>query len=183
MLGDDTVTKLGPSHFTHITCPWGRRGQNIGLRYFCHISTFLPPGHPCFTNTCLLFTCYLPIQPRHVSALKHTKKKTLFVLLSILFVCSFLVLILFLYLHCLICFTFYLSILFISFFLASQFSRNARPFPFITTDKNLRSAPVLYATILMHLRQRLKCTIVITHCPSSVRRRELFTLSTSPLNH
>ena len=181
MLGDDTVTKLGSSHFTDITCPWGRRGQNIGLGYFCHIPTLLPPGHPCFTNTCLLFTCYLPIQPRHVSALKH---KTSIRIVIFLFVCSFLVLILF------VIFALFnlLYILFIYFiylfiFLASQFSRNARPFPFITTDKNLRSTPVLYATILVHLRQRHKCTIVITHCPSSVRRRELFTLSTSPLNH
>ena len=32
-------------------------------------------------------------------------------------------------------------------FFASQFSRIVRPFPFIATDKNLRPAPVLYATI------------------------------------
>ena len=39
--------------------------------------------------------------------------------------------------------------------------------------------------LLVHLTQRLKCTIVITCCPSSVRpsvvRRLLFTFSTSPL--
>ena len=46
-------------------------------------------------------------------------------------------------------------------------------FPFITTDKNLRSAPVIYATILVHLRQRVKCTIVVTRCPSSVRPSSL----------
>ena len=28
-------------------------GQNVGLRDFCHILTLLPPGHLCFTNTCL----------------------------------------------------------------------------------------------------------------------------------
>ena len=38
------------------------------------------------------------------------------------------------------------------------------------------------ASFLVHLSRRLKCTIVIMRCPSSVvRRRYLFTFSTSPL--
>ena len=35
--------------------------------------------------------------------------------------------------------------------------------------------------VLVHPSRRLKWTIVITHCPSSVSRRKLFTFSTSPL--
>ena len=66
-------------------------------------------GHPCFTNTCLVFTCYLPIQPRTCKCTE--TQKLLVVLLSILFVWSFLILILFWYLNCLICF----KILFIYF--------------------------------------------------------------------
>ena len=46
-------SSMGFSHFTDITCPWGL-GQNVGLRVF-HILTLLLPGHPCFTNTCLVF--------------------------------------------------------------------------------------------------------------------------------
>ena len=35
----------GCSHFTDITRPWGLgRGQNVGLRDFCHNWTLLPPG-------------------------------------------------------------------------------------------------------------------------------------------
>ena len=45
----------GCSHLTDIPCPWVGRGQNVGLRDFCHILTLLPPGHPCFTNTCPAF--------------------------------------------------------------------------------------------------------------------------------
>ena len=87
------------------------------------------------------------------------------------------------YLNCLICFTSYLFISFIYLvFWLHNFLGTLDLFPSLQLKKNLRSAPVLYATILVHLRQRLKCTVVITHCPSSVRRRELFTLSTSPLN-
>ena len=39
-------SSMGSSHLTDITCPWGGRGQNIGLRDFCHtcISTLLLPG-------------------------------------------------------------------------------------------------------------------------------------------
>ena len=39
----------GCSHFTDITCPWGvGRGQNVGLRNFCHSLTLLPPGASVF---------------------------------------------------------------------------------------------------------------------------------------
>ena len=39
----------GSSHFTDITCPWGvGRGQNVGLRDFCHSLTLLPPGASVF---------------------------------------------------------------------------------------------------------------------------------------
>ena len=93
------------------------------------------------------FTYYLPVQSRHVNAMKHKTSISCYCCLSILFVCLFLFFILFWYLNCLICFQFYLFISFIYFFFASQFSGNARPFPFITTDKNLRSAPMLYANI------------------------------------
>ena len=32
---------MGSSHFTDIICPWGMgRGQNVGLRDFCHIFFF-----------------------------------------------------------------------------------------------------------------------------------------------
>ena len=41
----------GCSHFTYISCPggWGR-GQNEGLRDFCHILTLLPPGASVLCN-------------------------------------------------------------------------------------------------------------------------------------
>ena len=39
----------GCSHFTDITRPWGMgRGQNVGLRDFCHNWTLLPPGASVF---------------------------------------------------------------------------------------------------------------------------------------
>ena len=34
--------------------PGGGRVQYVGLRDFCHNLTLMPPGHPCFTNTCLV---------------------------------------------------------------------------------------------------------------------------------
>ena len=45
------------SHFTDITCPWGvERGQNVGLRYFCHCLTLLPPGASVFHKH--MSSCY-----------------------------------------------------------------------------------------------------------------------------
>ena len=43
-------SSMGSPHFTDITSPlwWGGRGQNVGLRYFCHILTLLPPGASVF---------------------------------------------------------------------------------------------------------------------------------------
>ena len=41
---------MGTPHHTNITRPWGHqgRGQNVGLRDFCHILTLLPPGVSVF---------------------------------------------------------------------------------------------------------------------------------------
>ena len=36
------------------------RGQNVGLRDFCHILTLLTPGHPCFTDFCHILTLLPP---------------------------------------------------------------------------------------------------------------------------
>ena len=47
---------MGSSTFCDIPCPWGGAGQNEGLRNLCHISTLLSTGHPCFTNTCLVYS-------------------------------------------------------------------------------------------------------------------------------
>ena len=42
-------SSMGFSHFTDIPCPWGwGRGQNVGIRDFCHILTLLPPGESVF---------------------------------------------------------------------------------------------------------------------------------------
>ena len=47
---------------------------------------------------------------------------------------------------------------------------------------SFRFFPFPFFPFLVHLSQRLKCTIVITRCPSSVRRPSLtFHISTSPL--
>ena len=63
VLSDDTVTKPGLTlsssnfkdcfHFADITSPPPppRWGQNVEI---CIIFTLLPPGHQCFTNTCLV---------------------------------------------------------------------------------------------------------------------------------
>ena len=39
------------------------RGQNVGLRDFCHILTLLPPGHPCngVSQTLVLFPTFVAI--------------------------------------------------------------------------------------------------------------------------
>ena len=167
-------SSMGSSHFTDITCSWGGDGVKIGLRDFCHISTLLSPGASVFHKHMSSF--YL-LPSNTTMTCKCTETQNLYsccCCLSILFVCLFLIFIFFWYLNCLLCFKCYLFHSFIYFLGGgggSQFSRNARPCPFITTDKHLRSAPVLYVTILVHLKRRLKCTIVITRCPSSVRRR------------
>ena len=146
------------------------RGQNIGLSDFCHtcISTLLPPGafyllpsntittrkfgnetQNLYSCSCLsiLFVCLFVFNFYFVLIFE------LFHLLLILFIYF---IYLFIYVSCHLNFLenceknsiipngfIYLYI----YLFASQFSRNARPFPFITTDKNPRSAPVLYATI------------------------------------
>ena len=38
----------GCSHFNDITCSEMGRGQNVGLRDFCHSLTMLPPGASVF---------------------------------------------------------------------------------------------------------------------------------------
>ena len=45
-------SSIGSSHFTDIPCPWGwgRLGQDVGLRDFCHIWTLLPPGASVFNK-------------------------------------------------------------------------------------------------------------------------------------
>ena len=66
VLSDETVTKPGLtlssskncSHFADMTCPPRHQppwGKNVGLLEICIIFTLLPPGHQCFTNTCLVF--------------------------------------------------------------------------------------------------------------------------------
>ena len=66
---------MGFSHFTDITCPWGvGRGQNVGLRDFCHILTLLPPGASVFHKhmsiqlvPLVFFKFYARIQDEHLA--------------------------------------------------------------------------------------------------------------------
>ena len=44
----------GSSHLTDIPCLWGGAGSKCRTWDFGHILTLLPPGHGCFTNTCLV---------------------------------------------------------------------------------------------------------------------------------
>ena len=55
----------GCSHFTDITFPWGMgRGQNVGLRDFAIVWLCCRRGHPCFTNTCLVWNLKLFVKKK-----------------------------------------------------------------------------------------------------------------------
>ena len=107
---------MSSSHFTKHHMPLGvGRGQNIGLRYFCHksIATLLPPGN---------FTCYFPIQSRHVNAMKHKTSILVIVYLFcsfVLFVLNFYFVLIFELFNLLLILFIYFIYLFIIFFFAS----------------------------------------------------------------
>ena len=49
----------GCSHFTDITCPWGWSGVKMyDLEIFAIVWICCRRGHPCFTNTCLVFIIF-----------------------------------------------------------------------------------------------------------------------------
>ena len=55
-----TVSSSGiSSHFTDITCSWGRAGSKCRTEMFAIFWLCCRWGHPCFTNTCLVFILFI----------------------------------------------------------------------------------------------------------------------------
>ena len=75
-LGDDTAIKLGlrvhpwVPHTLLTSHALGEgQGQNLGLGDFCHIWICCHRGHPCFTNTCLVYPMRQSLYIWHVCSL------------------------------------------------------------------------------------------------------------------